>query len=295
MSYVYHIFILVSIYSVLSMSLNLLAGYSGLLSICHAAFYGIGAYTTALLALQTDFPWLLTLSTSAAFTGFIAWIIGKIALRFRDDLFVIITFSFQVIIYGLMLNLTGLTQGPMGLPGIPRPSIAGWQFSENWQFLILAVFFAVCSFLFLKKLIMSPYGRILKGIREDEIYVASIGKNTEELKTSAFVVAAVFAGMSGSFYAGYISFIDPNSFTVSESIFILGIVIIGGSGSLLGPIVGASLLVLFPEYLRFLGLPSSVAANIRQILYGSLLVIFMLWRPWGVLGEYAFQKKDETG
>jgi branched-chain amino acid transport system permease protein len=270
MDYVLHILILVGLYSVLGMSLNLLAGYSGLLSICHAAFYGIGAYATALLALKLQLPWLITVPLSAACTGLIAWAIGKIALRFRDDLFVIVTFSFQVIIYGLMLNWTSLTQGPMGLPGIPQPS----------------------AFVILWRLVKSPYGRCLKGIREDEIYVASVGKSTAEFKTSAFVVAAVLAGLCGSFYAGYISFIDPSSFTVSESIFILAIVIVGGAGSLWGPIVGAVVLVLLPELLRFLELPSSVAANIRQILYGSLLVAFMLWRPQGFLGEYAFQREE---
>jgi branched-chain amino acid transport system permease protein len=274
------------------MSLNLLAGYTGLLSICHAAFYGIGAYLTALLALKLELPWLATVPVSAAFTGLIAWAIGKIALRFRDDLFVIVTFSFQVIIYGLMLNWTSLTQGPMGLPGIPQPSVAGWQVGETWEFLILTTVFAACAFVILWRLVNSPYGRCLKGIREDEIYVASVGKSTAEFKTSAFVVAAVLAGLCGSFYAGYISFIDPSSFTVSESIFILAIVIVGGAGSLWGPIVGAFVLVLLPELLRFLGLPSSLAANIRQILYGSLLVAFMLWRPRGFLGEYAFQREE---
>jgi branched-chain amino acid transport system permease protein len=292
MDYVLHILILVGLYSVLGMSLNLLAGYSGLLSICHAAFYGIGAYATALLALKLQLPWLITVPLSAACTGLIAWAIGKIALRFRDDLFVIVTFSFQVIIYGLMLNWTSLTQGPMGLPGIPQPSVVGWQLSDNWEFLTLTTVFATCAFVILWRLVKSPYGRCLKGIREDEIYVASVGKSTAEFKTSAFVVAAVLAGLCGSFYAGYISFIDPSSFTVSESIFILAIVIVGGAGSLWGPIVGAVVLVLLPELLRFLELPSSVAANIRQILYGSLLVAFMLWRPQGFLGEYAFQREE---
>lgn len=292
MNYVFHILILVCLYSVLSMSLNFLAGYTGLLSICHAAFYGIGAYTTALLILNLQIPWLASVSVSAVFVGLIAWVIGKIALRFRDDQFVIVTFSFQVIIYGLMLNWTSLTQGPMGLPGIPPPSVAGWQISDNWEFLTLMTVLAACAFVILRRIVNSPYGRCLKGIREDEIYMASVGKSTTEFKTSAFVLAAVLAGLCGSFYAGYISFIDPSSFTISESIFILAIVIIGGAGSIWGPIVGAVVLVLLPELLRFLGLPSSVAANIRQILYGSLLVTFMIWRPRGFMGEYTFHQKE---
>ncbi len=293
MNYVLHILILIGIYSMLGMSLNLLAGYSGLLSICHAAFYGLGAYVTALLTLKLQLPWLATVPASAVFTGFFAWAIGKIALRFRDDLFVIATFSFQVIIYGLMLNWSDLTQGPMGLPGIPQTSIAEWHVTDNWEFLVLIIVFSVCVFMILERLVRAPYGRCLKGIREDETYMISIGKNTATFKTSAFVVGAILAGLCGSIYAGYITFIDPSSFTISESIFILAIVIIGGAGSLWGPIVGASVLVLLPELLRFIGLPSSMAANIRQILYGGLLVAFMMWRPRGFLGEYAFQREED--
>ena len=181
----------------------------------------------------------------------------------------------------------------MGLPGIPQPSIAEWHVTDNWEFLVLIIVFSVCVFMILERLVRAPYGRCLKGIREDETYMISIGKNTATFKTSAFVVGAILAGLCGSIYAGYITFIDPSSFTISESIFILAIVIIGGAGSLWGPIVGASVLVLLPELLRFIGLPSSMAANIRQILYGGLLVAFMMWRPRGFLGEYAFQREED--
>ena len=292
MNFIFHILILVGFYSVLGMSLNLLAGYSGLLSICHAAFYGLGAYITALFALKLDQPWLVTLSASAVICGVSAWAIGKLALRFWGDLFVIATFAFQVIIFGLMLNWTDLTQGPMGLPGIHRPSLFGWKIDDTWEHLILATVFAMGAFAFLQRLVNSPYGRCLKGIREDEVYMASIGKNTAGLKTSAFIVGAVLAGICGNLYAGYVTFIDPTSFTVSESIFILAIVIIGGAGNQWGPVIGASVLVLLPELLRFLGLPGTIAANIRQILYGTLLVAFMMWRPKGLLGEYDFQTGD---
>jgi branched-chain amino acid transport system permease protein len=292
MNYFLHILIIIGIYSVLGMSLNLLAGYSGLLSICHAAFYGLGAYVTGLLAIKFQMPWLVTVLSSTAICVIAAWAIGKTALRFRDDLFVIATFAFQVIIFGLMLNWTELTQGPMGLPGIPQPSVAGWKIDDNWEFLILAMVLEFGTFIFLRRLVNSPYGRCLKGIREDEAYMTSVGKDTAGFKTSAFIVGAVLAGICGSFYAGYITFIDPSSFTVGESIFILAIVIIGGSGTLGGPVVGAVVLVVLPELLRFIGLPTSVAANLRQIIYGGLLVAFMMWRPRGFLGEYAFQGKE---
>jgi len=131
---------------------------------------------------------------------------------------------------------------------------------------------------------------VLKSIREDEIFTLASGKNVAAYKVQVFMVGAGMAAIAGVMYAHYISFIDPTSFTVMESIFIISIVIIGGAGSLWGPPLGAILLVILPELLRFMGFPSSVAANIRQIIYGGLLVGFMIWRPQGLLGKYAFDK-----
>jgi branched-chain amino acid transport system permease protein len=133
---------------------------------------------------------------------------------------------------------------------------------------------------------------VLKAIREDEVFAQAAGKNVAAYKVLIFVIGAGMAAIAGVMYAYYISFIDPTSFTVMESIFILSIVIIGGAGSLWGPVIGAVVLVLLPELLRFIGLPISVAANVRQILYGGLLVAFMMWRPHGFLGKYAFHSGE---
>lgn len=135
----------------------------------------------------------------------------------------------------------------------------------------------------------SPFGRVLKAIREDEVFTQAAGKDVAAYKVLVFVIGAGMAAVAGVMYAHYISFIDPTSFTVMESIFIISIVIIGGAGSMWGPIIGAVVLVTLPELLRFIGLPSSVAANTRQIIYGGLLVAFMMWRPQGLMGEYSFR------
>lgn len=292
MSYILHLLIFICIYSMLGVSLNLLAGYTGLLSICHAAFYGLGAYVTALLILDLKLPWTLSVIAAAAFVGFLAWATGRIALRFRGDVFVIFTFALQVIIYGLFLNWTSLTQGPMGIAGIPAPSIGRWHVSSHWQFLVLATALAALVLVITSRIVNSPFGRCLKGIREDELYVSSLGKDTSKFKTSAFIIAAVLAALAGSFYAGYVTFVDPSSFSVAESISILAIVIIGGPGSLWGPVAGAAVLVLLPELLRFLGLPDSLAANARQALYGLLLVGVVMWYPKGLLGEYSLYEEE---
>jgi branched-chain amino acid transport system permease protein len=282
MNYVLHILVLVSIYGTLGMSLNLLAGYSGLMSLCHAAFYGLGAYITALLELELGWPWLATLPVSLLGCGVSAWMIGQVTLRFRDDHFVIATFAFQIIVHGLMLNWSWLTQGPMGLPGIARPQLFGLTINDNWEFLLLSVsVLGICSWS-LSRLVRAPFGRCLMGIREDEQYVTAIGKNTAALKTAAFVIGALYASICGSMYAAYITFIDPSSFTVNESIFILVLVILGGAGRLYGPLLGAMILIGFSESLRFVGLSPGTTANVRQILYGSSLVVCMLWCPKGL-------------
>lgn len=292
MIYLLHILILVGIYVILSMSLNLVAGYAGILSIAHAAFYGIGAYIAALLALNLNSPFLLNLVLAIVGSTILGAFVGIPSLRIKDDYFIIATFAFQIITFSLLNNLVSLTGGPMGLPGIPRPEIFRLMISSHWGFLILTAILCFAVYFVCNRIVKSPFGRILKAIREDEIFAQSLGKNVSAYKVKVFMVSSGLAAISGVLYAGYITFIDPTSFTVMESIFIISIVIIGGAANLKGSIVGAIVLVMLPELLRFIGLPHSVAANIRQMLYGGLLVVFMMWRPQGFIGEYSFSNKD---
>ncbi len=158
------------------------------------------------------------------------------------------------------------------------------------DFLILAAAFACFAYFVVYRLTSSPFGRVLHAIREDEVFAKAHGKNTLYFKVTAFAVSAALAASAGSLYASYITYIDPTSFTVMESILIISMVIIGGAGSLWGPLIGAFVLVTLPEALRFVGLPDAVAANLRQIIYGSLLVIMMMFRPRGLVGKYGFNK-----
>ncbi len=281
---------MIAIYSILSSSLNIIAGYTGILSICQAAFYGIGAYTIAIMALKFQTPVLLNFTIAIVFSAVFSLVISVPSIRIRDDYFVITTFAFQIIIFSIMKNWVSLTGGPMGLPGIPDLELLGVHFSDKASFLGLISFIAVIIHIIILKIVRSPIGRILRSIREDEIFTASVGKNVVFYKIQIFIISSSMAALGGGLYAYYFNFVDPSSFTLMESIFILSIVIIGGSGSLRGPVAGAVFLVLLPELLRFAGLPSSIAANIRQILYGGLLVVFMMWRPQGFLGEYSFDK-----
>ncbi len=286
--YLYHILIIISIYSIVGMSLNLLTGYTGLVSLAHAAFYGIGAYTAAILSLKAGFSFCINVPAGIIIAGILAVLVGIPSLRVRDDYFVISTFAFQIIIYSIMNNWISFTGGPLGLKRIPHPEIFGIMFSSRKAFLCLVIVVGILSYIFLNRLVNSSFGRILKAIREDEIFTMSLGKDVAKFKLTAFVISASIASVGGNLYAYYITFIDPSSFTIMESIFILSIVIIGGAGRMLGSILGSAFLILIPEMLRFIGMPGSVAANMRQIVYGLLLVILMKFRPQGLLSGKAF-------
>jgi len=289
MEYFLHILVIAGIYIILTLSLNLIVGYTGLPALGHAAFSCIGAYTSSLLALNMDLsPWfgLLIGACVAALSGIV---IGYPAVRLKGDYLALATFGLGVIVYSIAKNWVSFTRGPMGLPGIPGFSIFGFQLSEIWSYLLLVLVFVVITVFVINRIVNSPFGRILRSIREDEIASEALGKDTTKYKILVFIIGAFFAGIAGSLYAHYITFIDPSSFTVMESITILLMVIFGGMGSISGSIVGAVVLVVFPELLRFLGMPSSIAAPMRQMIYGLLLIVLMLKRPQGIMGAYRFK------
>lgn len=286
MEYLLHILVIAGIYVILTLGLNLILGYTGLPALGHSAFACVGAYTSALLALNFGWsPWL-GLVCGMITAGAAGWLIAKATVRLSGDYFALATFGIAVIVYSVAKNWVGLTRGPLGLPGIPGFNLFGWPLSATWAYAILTLIIAALTFLVMKRIVDSPLGRILRGIREDEIAVMALGKDVDYYKTLVFVVGAAFAGIAGALYAHYITFIDPSSFTIVESITILLMVVFGGMGSLRGSIVGAVVLVVLPEALRFVGLPSSVAAPLRQMIYGGLLVFIMIKRPQGLLGKY---------
>jgi branched-chain amino acid transport system permease protein len=266
----------------LAQSLSLTAGFAGMISLSHAGFYGIGAYATAILSVYYHLPFLLTLPIGMFICGIIALIVSTIALRTIDDYFIVCTLGIQIVIFSIMNNWMSLTNGPLGIPGIPSIRIFGLVFANKSSFLILSIVFTLGICLILRFIIKSSCGRVLKALSEDEIYTQSIGKNVYLYKVTAFTTSAMIAAIPGVLYAHYISYIDPTSFTVDESIFILSIVIIGGMRNLLRIIIAAAFLILLPEALRFVGLPNNIAANLRQIIYGIILIIIIMTGKNGV-------------
>jgi branched-chain amino acid transport system permease protein len=290
MDYVVHIAIIALLFATVAESLDLVTGHAGLLSVCQAAFFGIGAYSSAILTTRMATSFSVGLIAGVAVSILLSLLVSLPSLRLRDDYFVIATFGLQVILSSIFNNWMDLTRGPLGIPGIPQPVIFGWHVDSHLEFLALAAAFACFAYFVVYRITSSPFGRVLHAIREDEVFAKAHGKNTLYFKVTAFAVSAALAASAGSLYAHYITYIDPTSFTVMESILIISMVIIGGAGSTWGPLVGAVVLVTLPEALRFVGLPSAVAANLRQIIYGSLLVIMMMFRPRGLVGKYGFNK-----
>lgn len=291
MEYILHLFILICFYTLLSQSLNLSAGFTGLISLAHAGFYGIGAYTAAILSTQFGFSFWLSIPIATFIGGIIALIVSLIALRTVEDYFIICTLGIQIILFSIMNNWMDLTRGPLGIPGIPPISLFGFNFNSKISFLLLTLFFVAIIWFVLRNISKSGFGKTLTAISEDEIYSQSIGKNVYLSKTVSFTMSAMFAAIPGTLYAHYISYIDPTSFTVNESIFILSIVIIGGLGNLTGSFLAAAFLVLLPEALRFVGMPDSIAANMRQIIYGLILVIIMMTGKNGVKELFTSKQK----
>lgn len=289
MDYILHIMVISGIYIILALSLNLIVGYTGIPSLGHAAFSCTGAYISSLIALNFGLsPWI-GLAVGAGAAALLGVVIGFPSVRLKGDYLALATFGSCVIVYSVAKNWVSVTRGPMGLPGIPQYSLFGFSFDSIHSYLILVLVFVAITIFVLRRIVNSPFGRVLRSIREDETAAKALGKDTTKHKFMVFIIGAFFAGIAGSLYAHYITFIDPSSFTVMESILILLMVIFGGMGSISGSIVGAIILVVFPEILRFLGMPSSIAAQVRQMLYGLLLISLMLKRPQGLMGRYRFK------
>lgn len=287
MEYLLHIGIMLCIYIILVLSTNLTVGMANLLTMCQAAFYGIGAYIGTYFLMQFNMPFILIALLVMLATGLTSLLVSYASVKLKGDYFILGTLGFQMIVYTILYNWTSVTRGPYGIPGIPSIKLFGvWSLNGIYAYFFLALVLAIGVALMFSRLQHSPYGRMLKAIRTDELSAKALGRNTVRLKAWAFFISAAFAGVAGLVYASYVSYIDPTSFTLDESIFIITALFIGGIGSRVwGPIVGAAVVVILPELLRFVGLPDAVAANLRQVIYGLVLIVLMFVRPQGLLGD----------
>jgi len=283
-NYIIHLCILICIYAILAASLNLAVGYAGLLNLGHIAFFGVGAYTSALLVLA-GVPFPIAFIAAGLFAAVFGYFLILGTYQLKGDYLALATLGFSFVVSSVMLNWTSLTRGPLGIPGIPKPNLFGLIIKSNTGFLIFAAFICAVTYFVIWRLAKSSYGTVLQALRDDEIGLKVLGKNTFKLKWECMAMSAFFAGIAGSLFAHYISYIDPSSFTLSEIILVFTIVIVGGLVSLRGSFIGTVLILLVPEALRFLSLPSSVLGPMRQIIYALILLAILYTRPRGLLGE----------
>ena len=289
-----------AIWAILAVSLNLIVGYTGLLSVGHIGFFGIGAYAMAFLTsdaayeqLRTEaiptlgWPFFAALPVSVLLAGLTAVGVGVVFNRFRDDIYVLVSFGFAIIAFNVFSNLRSVTRGPLGIHEIAKPSIGGWVFDGDVEFLVVALVLLALVMLVSWFIVTSSFGRVLTAIREDEQAIEVFGYRTTHYKLAVWVISAMMAGLAGGLFASWTSYIDPSSFILMESILLVSIVILGGLATIWGSLLGAMTFVLLEEGMRFLPfLPDEHVGQARQVVLGILLVLLMLFRPQGLVGRY---------
>ena len=265
-------------YIILGLGLNLLTGYTGLVSLGHAGFVAIGAYTASLLSVKAGCPFFPSMLAGMLAAALIGALMGLPTLRVTGTYLSIITLGFGEIVKMVLMNWQSVTNGTLGVKNIPKPQIFGWKLTTaNHGMYFLILFMIVLISLFCRSLMRSKTGRALRAIREDEMASTMMGIPVTAYKILAFVLSAVICALGGALYASLIGYIDPNTFNFDVSTLILSIVILGGMGTLRGIYVGAIVLIAFPELSRSL-------MKYRFVLYGAILVLMMRFRPSGILG-----------
>jgi len=285
MDYLLHILVMVSLYAILAVSFNLLIGFAGLFALSQAAFFGVGAYTTAILATKLGLAFPVPLLAGVFLTAALGMIVALPALRIGGDHLVIITLALQIIVIAVMVNWRSVTGGTDGIAGIPKIHLGGAPLDTPARFLPLALAVAMLSLAIAWRLAASPFARAVRAMRENEAAVQAVGKNIVAIKLAVFAFSAGLAAVAGGLYAQYISYVSAETFTLDLTIYILAMVILGGTGNLWGSVLGAVILTALPELLKFVALPPDIADKSRQVLYGLALIAILLLRPQGLLGE----------
>jgi branched-chain amino acid transport system permease protein len=285
--YILHVIIITGIFIIAAMSLNLLLGYAGQLSLGHVAFFGIGAYASSLTALGFDIsfftlkpkPVWFAMLVGIVAAGLCGWLIGRIAFKVRGAYFVIVSISFVEVVRLVAVNWVELTQGPMALNNIPPLTLGShtlWKKPENY-WLVLAV--AVVCFVLVKRIISSKAGRAMIALAENEPLARSVGVDVTRTLVLAAVVSAAMAGAAGALYAHYVRIVDPDVFLFIYTVTMVIMVITGGKGTLMGPIVGGLIFGLLPEGLR----AAAIKPELQWIVYGVLMVLIVYFLPAGIV------------
>jgi branched-chain amino acid transport system permease protein len=282
-----HILIMAGIFAVLALSLNLLLGYTGQLSLGHTAFFGIGAYASALLTLKLERTAWEGMALAAVVAGVSGWGIGRLALKLRGAYFVLVTISFAGVISLVSVNWMELTNGPLGLPGIPAPELGPWSFRTKRAYYYVVLAAVALSYLVCRRLVDSRVGRALLALRENEALAESVGIDVTRYLVLAAVISAAIAGLAGGLYAHYTRFVSPEVFLFTYTVTMVIMVVAGGKGTLAGPIVGALLFTALPEALR-----EATSWQWQMLAYGVILVLLVFFLPRGIVPTLSRLRKS---
>jgi branched-chain amino acid transport system permease protein len=296
MNYAYHLVIYLSVYTIVAVSLNVVIGYCGRLTLAHAGFFSIGSYAYALATLKLAWGIGPSMALGIGLAAVLSLSVSLPAWRLRGDFFIMVSLAIQVLLLSLINNWTNpeaepgtwlnLTNGPVGLAGVPRPNLFGYHVRGLASLAALSLVVAFVCVAAGGTLIGSPWGRTLHAMRDDELAARGLGKRVRSLKVQAFAVACGMVAVAGVLYAAYVGFVDPSLASLDHSILMLSMVLVGGSGNFAGPLAGAAVLLAIPEILRFFRIPDAVAPELRWMLYGLLLIVLMHLRPQGIAGNY---------
>lgn len=284
MDYICHLTIVMCVYAVLAMCQNLVYGIGGALLVMQSALLGIGAYAAALAGLRGGVPSMATLVLGAMVTVLFGLLLGLPALRLRGDYLLVASLGLVEIVRSLLHNAESVTGGATGLIGIPPLAIGTLSLAGPRTVAPIALAVLLVSFAVFQLVQASPAGRLLTAIRADTQAVRRLGRSVRKARLMAIGFAAAWAGLIGGIWAHYLGYLDPSSFSVFESTLVLSMVVVGGAGRASGAVVGAAILVLLPEGLRFVALPPSVSGPLRQVFYGIVIIILIRYRPGGLLG-----------
>ena len=286
LAYLLNLATLICIYAILAITLNFKMGYAGIYSLAQGAFFGVGAYTAAWVAIHVSPSLLLTIPAAMVATALVSLMLALPALRVRGEYFVAASLGLQVLAVTLFSEWKSFTGGLGGLIGIPPARLFGHDFTGPIEQLLLVLCCLVPVIIVTSVLLRTSFGRNLKAIRDSESAACAFGKNVALIKTLSVVLSSAQAGIAGALYAFYMGFINVESFMLDTSVLLMAMVIIGGAGTLLGPIIGAIVLMLLPSLFSYMSfLPQTEIGSIQQMAYGLAMVLLMIYRPGGIVGS----------
>ncbi len=276
-----HLLVLFAIFGIAALALNLTLGWAGLINLGFMGLVAIGAYASAIVTTLHDWPMFAGVILGMILAAVASLLLGLLIRSMSGDTLAAVLLGFNFTVYSVGLNWTGLTRGPLGIPGILRPELI----REDRFFLVLALALFALTLLIVQRITKSPFGRALGAIRDDELHARVLGKRSFRVKLITYVVSGAFAGLSGALLAHFVRFIDPASFFIPQLILVISMVLVGGLASSKGTFVGALIMTFVPEIVDLATtLPSATVGALRAIIFAAVLLLVVMFRPKGIFG-----------